>query len=99
MVLETSEKAFLPENKRRHFPAEKQEKLTHAYVNESTEIGIGYIPGDETSLRSSPSRPGNRGEIPEIFEETIRINTLDYELYKRVQQAIIDAFDTWNMKR
>lgn len=29
----------------------------------------------------------------EIFDEIIRINTLDYELYKDIQQCIIDALD------
>ncbi len=28
-----------------------------------------------------------------IFEETIAINTLDYEKYKTIQQTIIDALD------
>ena len=30
----------------------------------------------------------------ELFRETIRINTLDYMLYRRVQQNLIDALDT-----
>ncbi len=30
----------------------------------------------------------------ELFRETIRINTLDYMLYRRVQQTLIDVLDT-----
>ena len=96
-VLETfGEEAFLPENKREAFSlTEKQEKLTHAYVNESMQIVDGYIPGDETSFTIIAFPVPEIGErFAEIFEETIRINTLDYELYKRVQQSIIDALDT-----
>ena len=54
----------------------------------------GYIPGDETSFTiiSFPI-PQIGDQFREIFEETIRINTLDYELYKRVQQTIIDVLD------
>lgn len=29
-----------------------------------------------------------------FFEEIIRINTLDYQMYRRIQQCIIDALDT-----
>ena len=29
-----------------------------------------------------------------FFEEIIRINTLDYQMYRRIQQAIIDVLDT-----
>ncbi len=30
----------------------------------------------------------------ELFDETIRINTLDYRLYQKIQQTLIDALDT-----
>ena len=32
-------------------------------------------------------------EFPEIFEETLRLNQLDNEVYRKVQQCIIDALD------
>ena len=95
-VLETfGEEGFQPENKKEAFTlSEKQEKLVHAYANESMQILDGYIPGDETSFTiiSFPI-PQIGDQFQEIFEETIRINTLDYELYKRVQQTIIDVLD------
>ena len=51
-VLETfGEEGFQPENKKEAFTlSEKQEKLVHAYANESMQILDGYIPGDETSF-------------------------------------------------
>lgn len=95
-VLETfGEEGFQPENKKEAFAlSEKQEKLVHAYANESMQIADSYIPGDETSFTiiSFPI-PQIGDKFREIFEETIRINTLDYELYKRVQQRIIDVLD------
>lgn len=96
-VLETfGEKAFLPENKQEAFSlTEKQEKLIHSYANESMQIADGYIPGDETSFTIIAFPVPQIGDrFKEIFEETIRINTLDYNLYRRVQQSIIDALDT-----
>lgn len=96
-VLETfGEERFAPENKKEAFAlSEKQEKLVHACTNESMQIADSYIPGDETSFTIIAFPVPQIGErFEEIFAETIRINTLDYELYKRVQQSIIDALDT-----
>ncbi len=54
-----------------------------------------YIPGDETSFTIIAFPVPAIGEVfPEIFKETIRINTLDYELYRDMQQKIIDVLDT-----
>lgn len=95
-VLDTfGEEGFHPENKKEAFAlSEKQEKLVHAYANESMQIADSYIPGDETSFTIISFPIPEIGErFQEIFEETIRINTLDYELYKRVQQTIIDTLD------
>ena len=54
-----------------------------------------YIPSDETSFTIIAFPVPAIGEkFPEIFQETIRINTLDYELYRDMQQKIIDVLDT-----
>ena len=48
--------------------------------------------GDETSFTIIAFPVPAIGELfPEIFKETIRINTLDYELYRDMQQKIIDV--------
>ena len=53
-----------------------------------------YVPGDETSftLIAFPV-PAIGADFEEIFKETIRINTLDYDLYRDMQQKLIDALD------
>ena len=95
-VLETfGEEGFTPENKKEAFAlSEKQENLLLSYSNESMQIADAYVPGMETSftILAFPLREiGDNFE--KIFEETIRINTLDYELYRDIQQCIIDALD------
>lgn len=53
-----------------------------------------YIKGEERSftiIAFPVSEIGPRYE--EIFNEIIRINTLDYQLYQKIQQTIIDTLD------
>ncbi len=95
-VVETfGEDGFEPVNKPEAYSlSEKQRELTIAYSNESMPIVNQYIPGDETSFTiiAFPV-PAIGPNFEEIFSETIRINTLDYERYKRIQQNIIDVLD------
>ncbi len=71
-----------------------QEELTVAYANESRQIVNRYMPGDETSFTIIAfPRPEIGPDFEAVFKETIRINTLDYEKYRRIQQRIIDALD------
>lgn len=53
-----------------------------------------YIKGEERSFTiiSWPT-PEIGADFEEIFRETIRINTLDYEEYKVIQGTLIDALD------
>lgn len=95
-VIETfGEDGFDPVNKPESLKlSEKQEKLTLSYANESTHLVNQYIPGDETSFTIIAfPKPAIGENFREIFEETIRINTLDYEIYKTIQQNIIDVLD------
>lgn len=96
-VIETfGEEGFEPVNKPEAFRlSKKQEQLTIAYANESMQITNEYVPGDETSFTiiAFPV-PAIGKDFEEIFKETIRINTLDYEVYKKIQQVIIDVLDT-----
>ncbi|MFT4105388.1 MAG: aminopeptidase [Lacrimispora sp.] len=72
----------------------KQEKLAVEMSNESSRILKQYVPGDETSFTIIAFPVPEIGEdFEKIFEETIAINTLDYEKYKGIQQSIIDALD------
>lgn len=73
---------------------EKQQKLQVYYQNSAGQIVNEYIPGDERSftIMALPV-PAVGDAFAEIFEETVKINTLDYKLYEEIQQTIIDALD------
>lgn len=95
-VIETfGEPGFEPENKPEAWAfTEKQQNLYLEYKNLSMPVVNEYIPGDETSFTIIAFPVPAIGEkFAEIFQETIRINTLDYELYRDMQQKIINVLD------
>lgn len=95
-VMETfGKEGFHPVNKPEALRFDsKQEKLAAEMSNETSRILNQFIPGDETSFTIIAFPVPAIGEkFEEIFEETITINTLDYEKYKGLQQIIIDALD------
>lgn len=95
-VIETfGEDGFEPVNKPEAYVlSKKQKEISIAYANESMPIVNQYIPGDETSFTIIAFPVPAVGEdFAEVFAETIRINTLDYEKYKKIQQHIIDVLD------
>ncbi len=72
----------------------KQEKLSVEMSGETASILNEYVPGDEISFTIIAFPVPEIGDkFEEIFNETIAINTLDYEKYKGLQQTIIDALD------
>ena len=73
---------------------DKQQKLLVKYNNESGSIINSYIKGEERSFTiiAYPS-PQIGDKFPEIFNEIVKINTLDYEKYKVIQQYIINVLD------
>ena len=72
----------------------KQQTLLVKYNNESGSIINSYIKGEERSFTiiAYPS-PQIGDKFPEIFNEIVKINTLDYEKYKVIQQNIINVLD------
>ncbi|WP_207667650.1 aminopeptidase [Lacrimispora algidixylanolytica] len=95
-VLETfGKEGFKPVNKvQANILDAKQEKLAAEMANESSRILNQFIRGDEISFTIIAFPVPDIGErFEEIFEETIAINTLDYEKYKDLQQIIIDTLD------
>lgn len=74
--------------------SEKQRREMVTYTARAGEITNTFIPGEERSFTiiAFPV-PDIGAHFPEIFDETIRINTLDYALYCRIQQKLIDALD------
>lgn len=92
------ETPFMPEEKARALQlSKKQQALMEDMDNEAARLTNQYIPGEECSFTiiSFPT-PQIGPEFEEIFRETARINTLNYQLYERIQQVIIDALDLGN---
>lgn len=72
----------------------KQEELLLSFDGKASQISNTYMPGDERSFTIiSYPVPEIGDQFREIFEEVIRINTLDSDLYLQVQQKMIDALD------
>ena len=74
---------------------EAQQKLELEMMNEAGQITNRYIKGDERSFTIiAYPVPEIGGNYEEIFREIVKINTLDYHMYERIQQKIIDVLDT-----
>ena len=74
--------------------SEKQQQLSVLYDSKSSQLSNQYIKGDERSFTIVAYPVPEIGEkYTEIFDEIIRINTLDADLYEKVQQTLIDALD------
>ncbi|MBQ4559521.1 MAG: aminopeptidase [Tyzzerella sp.] len=74
--------------------SEKQEQLSVTYDSKAGQLTNQYIKGEERSFTIIAYPVPEIGEqYEEIFNEIIRINTLDADLYARIQQALIDALD------
>ena len=95
-VIETfGEVPFEPAN----FPAnakytDKQNELNVYFASQWGQIMNQYIHGEERSFTIiAYPIPEIGKDFNEIFNETVAINTMDYELYKNIQQHIIDVLD------
>lgn len=73
---------------------DKQKEISLEYDSKSSQIVNSYIPGDERSFTIvAYPVPEIGDQYKEIFDEIIKINTLDAKVYEKVQQTIIDALD------
>lgn len=73
---------------------DKQKAWSVQLSNELAQLTNEYIKGEERSFTIIAYPIPEIGEnFEEIFAETVKINTLDYELYKNIQQKIIDVLD------
>ena len=73
----------------------EQQKLNVRTDNDTTQIINRYIPGDERSFTIiAYPLPQIGGQYEEIFRDIVRINTLDYEKYQKIQQTMIDTLDS-----
>lgn len=74
---------------------EKQNQLNVYFASMSGQITNQYIPGEERSFTIiAYPLPAIGARFPEIFQKTVELNTLDYMLYRDMQQKLIDVLDT-----
>lgn len=90
------EAPFSPESKKEAPKySEKQQQLEVYEVNMASQMLNHYIKGEERSFTIiAYPLPAIGERFEEIFAETVKINTLDYMLYRDIQQKIIDVLDT-----
>lgn len=100
-VVETfGERCFEPVNKPEGLKLdEEQNSLWVEYRTRLGELQRHYIPEEERSFTIIAFPVPEiceslQGSYEDFFREIIRINTLDYTLYQRLQQTLIDALDT-----
>lgn len=89
------EEPFAPEDKRECYKLdEKQQKLTVNYQRDASLILNQYMKQDEYSFTIiAYPIPEIGKDFEEIFDETVKVNTLDDVMYQNIQQTIIDALD------
>ncbi|MBR5799283.1 MAG: aminopeptidase [Lachnospiraceae bacterium] len=86
--------AALTEKKEALHLSEEQQKISVEYASAAGDIQNRYIKGEERSFTIIAFPTPEIGEdFAEIFDEVIKINTLDYNLYQTIQQTMIDTLD------
>lgn len=96
VIEDFGEEPFSPVEKEESYRLGSQErKLTVEYAGKAGMLLNQYVKGEERSFTIIAFPIPAIGEKFEaIFDETIKLNTLSYELYQRLQQTIIDTLDT-----
>ena len=89
------EEPFAPKQKAEAISlSDKQEQLAVTYDSKAGQLTNQYIKGEERSFTIVAYPVPEIGEqYEDIFNEIIRINTLDADLYAGIQQALIDVLD------
>ena len=89
------EEPFSPITKKANYKAsgEEQKRLVE-YASRAGELLNHYVKGEERSFTIIAFPTPQIGPLfTEIFEEIIKINTLDYVKYRDLQQILIDTLD------
>jgi len=74
--------------------SKKQQEITVSYANASARIVNEYIPREQYSFTIIAYPVPEIGDnYEEIFRETVKINTLDNDMYRKIQQYLIDELD------
>lgn len=89
------EEPFSPESKEEAFRySDRQQKLCVYKQSQEGQITNQYIKGEERSFTIiAYPLPAIGERFAEIFAETVKLNTLDYVLYRDMQQKMIDVLD------
>ena len=89
------EKPFTPETKKYASSySGRQQKQHTEYVSASSLITNEFIPGDKVSFTIiAYPIPEIGTDYKEIFNDTIKVNTLESDIYEKIQSKIIDALD------
>ena len=89
------EETFNPENKKEAIQyTDKQNQLNVYNASMSGQITNQYIKGEERSFTIiAYPLPAIGAQFEEIFDKTVEINTLDYTLYRDMQQKMIDVLN------
>ncbi len=89
------EEPFAPTVKKEAFAlSEKQQKLSAQYRTAAGAMQNEYVKGEERSFTIIAfPLPAIGEKYEEIFREIVKINTLDYKLYRGIQQTIINVLD------
>ncbi len=89
------EKNFAPENKAEAIRLDKRQQKLYVWYNRDAGLTVNeYIKGEETSFTIIAYPIPEIGDrFKEIFAETVKVNTLDNQMYKKIQQSIIDVLD------
>ena len=89
------ETPFLPENKEENLKlTKKQQELSVEFQIKASEIMNQYIKPEQRSftiIAYPIPEIGDRFE--EIFREVVKVNTLDKDKYRKIQQHLIDTLD------
>ena len=95
VIMTFGEVPFTPEDKANAYRFnEKQQKLYVEYASESGKIMNQYINPLERSFTIIAYPVPEIGEnFEEIFDEIVKVNTLDKDMYREIQQNLIDALD------
>lgn len=89
------EEPFSPESRPQAIKmSSEQQKMWVEYSSKSNELYAQYIVMPERSFTIIAFPAPEIGEdFRGIFEDTIKVNTLDYMKYRRIQECLIDSLD------
>ena len=95
VIEEFGEEPFVPVPKKENLRLdEHKQKIQVEYQSKARELVNQYVKGEERSFTIIAFPTLAIGDkFVEVFDETIKLNTLDNELYTKCQQIIIDALD------